>query len=110
MNNNEIKVIKFVSGEEIVARIQLSEPDSVVSLSSPYVVQLSEEGLSLFPWILAADYSEHVNVSAISIVSIANPKEKIIEGYNNVVRTDAVEESAKDFEDELYESMNMTLH
>ena len=110
MDNEEIKVIKFVSGEEIVARIKDGNPETDIGLSNPYVVQLSEEGVALFPWILSADYTEIVNVSTLAIVSIANPKEKIIEGYNTVVKTDIVEETALDFEDELYESMNITVH
>ena len=35
MNNEEIKVIKFVSGEEIVARIKDGNPETVIGLSNP---------------------------------------------------------------------------
>lgn len=112
MNNEEIKVIKLLSGEEIVARINDVESENIISLDQPYIVQLNDEGLALFQWLLAADYLEPVNISALSIVSISNPKEKILEGYHRIVKTDVVNETSLGFEDDddLFSAPNFTLH
>jgi hypothetical protein len=110
MNENDnIKVIKLVTGEEVVARIK-DGPDNIVSLDSPYIVQLNEEGIALFPWILTAKSSELVNIAPLSVVSIANPKEKIIQGYKEVIKDDVVEDVAMEFEDDLIDFVNTTVH
>jgi len=112
MNDEEIKVIKLLSGEEIVARINDIDSETIISLDQPYIVQFNDEGLALFQWIIAADYLEPVNISALSIVSISNPKEKILEGYHRIVRADIVSETSLGFEDddEGFSAPNLTLH
>ena len=90
-NSNEVKVIKFSTGEEIIAKINGHNENSMC-LHNPYIVQISEEGVALYPWILAADYSENIQVSPFNIVSIANAKPKIISGYSKAVLADALEE------------------
>lgn len=108
-DNTEIKVIKFVTGEEVIARIK-DGPENVLSLDNPYVVQLSEEGVALFPWILSATYTEPVNVAPLSIVSITNPKDRLIAGYNAVINQPEEEEEFMEHEEDEYEFLSSTIH
>ena len=47
-NSNEVKVIKFSTGEEIIAKINGHSENSML-LHNPYIVQMSEEGIALYP-------------------------------------------------------------
>ena len=89
--SNEVKVIKFSTGEEIIAKIYAHSENSMF-LRNPYIVQINEEGIALYPWMLTADYSEHIQVSPFNVVSIANAKPRIISGYSKAVAQDALEE------------------
>ena len=111
INNSDVKVLKFITGEEVIARIK-EGPENLLTLDNPFVVQLSEEGVALFPWILAATYNEDVNVTPISVISISNPKEKLIAGYNAVINQedDLEEEVTMEYEDDEYEFVNDTIH
>lgn len=110
MNDEDIKVIKLTSGEEIVARCHGHSETELLVLEEPYIIQLNDNGIALFPWLLSAQTSEEIHVTPLSIISIANPKEKIITGYKKLCAEPDADQYTMEFEDEEYDFDSFSIH
>jgi hypothetical protein len=82
-----IKVVKLVSGEELVVEIT-DENDSSVTFKNPVaaVLQRSQQtggaALGFMPWMHAADGP--FTVARDKIVCVANVAEEVKNGYNQI--------------------------
>ena len=84
---SEIKVVKLVSGEELVVEIT-EENDSSVTFKNPVasVLQRSQNtggaALGFMPWMHAADGP--FTVDRNKIICIANVADEVKNGYNQI--------------------------
>jgi hypothetical protein len=83
---NEIKVVKLVSGEELVVEITEETKDSV-TFKNPLLAILQrtktgEGALGFMPWMHAANGPFAVNKN--NIVCVAEVAEEVKNGYNQI--------------------------
>jgi len=83
---SEIKVVKLVSGEELVVEI-VSENDTTIEFKNPLsaILQRTKTGegaLGFMPWMHAANGPFVVNKN--NVVCVAEVAEEVKSGYNQI--------------------------
>jgi len=79
---DEVKVFKLVTGEEIVTRVtKASEQFFVIEVPLEIRYNSIEQRLFLSRWKMGSDYSKVMTLSGYSIVSVSGPDSNILENY-----------------------------
>lgn len=83
---NEIKALKLVTGEELVAEV-IAESEDFVEIKNPVaaVMQRRQEGpaLGFMPWMQAANGPTFV-LDKNKIVTVAEVADEVRNGYNQI--------------------------
>jgi hypothetical protein len=66
---NEIISIKIISGEEIVGKL-IEENDKTYKLSKPSLINITERGLIMIPYLFSADMEKPIDVFKTGVVSV----------------------------------------
>lgn len=95
MSDNNIKIVRLQSGQDIIADIQQFETDNVLRLLNPMTLHFkrTEVGnvMMVSPWLPVELIEENVsNISMEDVLTIVNPKQKIIDYYYNMVNIQLV--------------------
>lgn len=79
---DEVKVFKLVTGEEIVTRVtKASEQFFVIEVPLEIRYNSIEQRLFLSRWKMGSDYSKVMTLSSYSIVSVSGPDSNVLENY-----------------------------
>jgi len=88
---NDVKVLKLITGEEVIARTKEGENPDLVSLEKPMILQMippttstGQVGFALIPWIKAAK-NEKVLISTEHIIAEDEASEQTEKNYLQVV-------------------------
>lgn len=76
----EIKVIKIITGEEIISQIE--EKNEKYLLKNPQKFMLTQEGIASIPLIPFSD-SEEYEISKNHVIFVCNPETDIRNLYNS---------------------------
>lgn len=106
MNSQNIKIIRMQTGEDIVANIVEEDEDSVL-LNSPMRLifrrlQNGQSVMMMLPWLPVELIKEDSTIVYLDdIITVMNPKDSMIEYYENIVNKSLMD--ASDFDDILSE-------
>lgn len=79
-----IKMLKLVSGEELIADIKnLDDSRNDLIITEPFQFGMGQEGIVMVPFMPLAD-TEEVHLSRSSIVTILNPNKSAEESYTRM--------------------------
>ena len=105
MNDNsvEVKIIRLVTGEDIVGSCLFDDDDSAFLIECPMKVVISRAGefdktmLIMMPWLPLEIIEDNIaSISYQDVITMVNPKEDFIEYYQSTVdRYDALLEKSK---------------
>ena len=87
---NDVKVLKLITGEEVIARIT-EEKNNLISLEKPMILQMlppntttGQVGFAMIPWMKAAK-NEKVLISTEHIIAEDEASEQTEKNYLQVV-------------------------
>ena len=87
---NDVKVLKLITGEEVIARVT-EEENNLISLEKPMILQMlapntttGQVGFALIPWMKAAK-NERVSISTEHIIAEDEASEQTDKNYLQVV-------------------------
>ena len=87
---NDVKVLKLITGEEIIARVT-EEKNNLISLEKPMILQMlppntttGQVGFAMIPWMKAAK-NEKVLISTEHIIAEDDASEQTEKNYLQVV-------------------------
>ena len=87
---NDVKVLKLITGEEVIARIT-EEKNNLISLEKPMILQMippttstGQVGFALIPWIKAGK-NEKVTISTEHIIAEDEGSEQTQKNYLQLV-------------------------
>ena len=87
---NDVKVLKLITGEEIIARVT-EEKNNLISLEKPMILQMlppntttGQVGFAMIPWMKAAK-NEKVIISTEHIIAEDEASEQTEKNYLQVV-------------------------
>ena len=87
---NNIKVLKLVTGDEVIARVE--QKDTMLILDHPVILQPipadqeSGQGYALAPWILIGK-SENITISIDHVMAQDEAKPEVVKHYLESVNT-----------------------
>ena len=88
---NDVKVLKLITGEEVIARTKEGENPDLVSLEKPMILQMlppntttGQVGFAMIPWMKAAK-NEKVLISTEHIIAEDDASEQTEKNYLQVV-------------------------
>ena len=88
---NDVKVLKLITGEEVIARTKEGENPDLVSLEKPMILQMlppntttGQVGFAMIPWMKAAK-NEKVIISTEHIIAEDEASEQTEKNYLQVV-------------------------
>ena len=76
----EIVTLKIISGAEIIAKLE-EETDTHYKLSKPMVLNVTQQGMALMPYILSVDPEIKVDMSKANVCMIAPTEKQFSDGY-----------------------------
>jgi len=76
-----IKVIKLITGEDVVSDIEMLENDTKISMKAPQRFVMTQEGLGSIP-LMPFSSDEKFVVSMSHVVLIAEPDSEVKNGYS----------------------------
>lgn len=76
-----IKVVKLVTGEDVVADIEMLENNTKVLMKAPQRFVMTQEGLGSIP-LMPFSSDEKFTVSMNHVILIAEPDAEVKNGYN----------------------------
>lgn len=80
-----IKVLKLLSGEEIVCDVQESETAFLVKNAVKFVmtpINQSQVGIEMHPFVMLSDDKE-MEISKSFVITVCNPVDKVLEAYSS---------------------------
>lgn len=77
---NEIITLKIISGEEIVGKL-IEENDKAYKLSKPSLINITERGLVLTPYLFSADMDKPIEVFKTGVVAIFVTEKNFADQY-----------------------------
>ena len=87
---NDVKVLKLITGEEVIARTNEGE-NNLISLEKPMILQMlppntttGQVGFAMIPWMKAAK-NERVSISTEHIIAEDEASEQTEKNYLQVV-------------------------
>lgn len=82
-----IKILKLITGEEIIGEIT-TEEDSLVTLKNPLaiVIRPSQEGFTFgfMPWCSLMDGERLVSIGLSNIITMGNPTDEVRNAYSSM--------------------------
>ena len=88
MMTNDVKILKLITGEEIIARVK--QDGDMLSLNIPMTLQpipqnkTGQVGMALIPWIFSGK-SEEVKISLSHVIAEDDAKEQHEKNYLQAV-------------------------
>lgn len=80
LEKNNVYTFKFITGEEIVAKV-IEDEDSLVTINSPIQTVVSQQGLQMVPSLFSANQDKNVTINKSSICMIATPRDDVSSSY-----------------------------
>ena len=100
--DNNIKLVRLNTGEDVIASVSQTEDPEAVFLDSPMrlVLRRSPSGTTMMmmsPWLPIEVLSENVaSVYLTDIITVLDVKDSLVEYYNNMVHQFDVERQEKE--------------
>jgi len=79
---SEVKLIKLVTGEELLASV--TDYEKTMMLEKPYVMVMGPEGAGIMPWIPYAE-TDNVEIDKDKIIVVLELKEQVKISYSKMV-------------------------
>jgi hypothetical protein len=76
----EVVTMKIISGAEIIAKL-VEETPTHYKLSKPMVLNISQQGIALMPYILSVDPEVQVEMTKSNVCMIAPTEKQFSDGY-----------------------------
>jgi hypothetical protein len=76
----EVVTIKIISGAEIIAKL-VEETPVGYKLSKPMVLNVTQQGMALMPYILSVDPEKDVTMLKSNVCMIATTEKQFSDGY-----------------------------
>jgi len=86
---NNVKVLKLITGEEVFARVT-EEENNLITFEKPMTLQsvpnkkTGQMGVALIPWIMSGK-SEKITISTDHIIAQDKPKEQVEKNYLSTI-------------------------
>lgn len=91
-HDSSIKILRLLTGEDIIAQCLMDDETSTILLSNPmkvYVHRDAEEGhtmLVMMPWLPLEIVEEDLaEINYVDVITMVNPKDSFVEYYFNTV-------------------------
>lgn len=81
---SEIRVVKLVTGEELLTSVDDTSDLGYWTLTNPYVIVMGPEGAGMMPWIPYAE-TEKAIIDNEHILVMLEPKEMVKVSYSKMV-------------------------
>ena len=89
---NDVKVLKLITGEEVMARVSndLSNGGGLIILNKPMILQAvpgqqtSQVGFALVPWFMAGK-NENITISIDHVIAQDDPKVQYEKNYLSTI-------------------------
>lgn len=81
--NREVITIKFISAEEVIAKVDAESTDfpNALFVTHPHVISTNGEAFGLMPYIITADEDELVEINVNAIAGLTKPLAGIATAY-----------------------------
>jgi hypothetical protein len=76
----EVVTLKIISGAEIIAKLE-QETDTHYKLSKPMVLNITQQGMALMPYILSVDPDIKLEMSKPNVCMIAPTEKQFSDSY-----------------------------
>lgn len=76
----DVVSIKVITGEEIVTKL-VSDTNGNLTVSKPFVLALSQEGVGFMPFMLGVDEVSEITLPATAILAHANARKELKDAY-----------------------------
>lgn len=83
----EVKILKLVSGEEILAKVTEGDSDNTVVINKPMALMLhtgQQGGIQMVPWLMLSQ-KEEAEIPKDKIIVMYDPKTEIVNGYQSQI-------------------------
>ena len=91
----DVKLIRIVTGEEIIAEV-LSETDDTITVQNGLVVLPSAQGVGFAPWAtVISKENPEITVQKTHVVYVAEVQEDVAQKYNEMFGSKLVTPSPK---------------
>ncbi len=80
LDKNSLYTFKFITGEEIVAKV-LSDDGDTIQVTQPIQTVVSQQGLQMVPSLFSSDQDKEVTINKTSICMIAAPRDDVSTSY-----------------------------
>ena len=80
---DKIKVLKLISGEDIIGEVEI-EGTEVISIYKPLRIVISQQGLGLMPWAMVAKTETFV-INQDHITTVYTPATEVANGYRQQI-------------------------
>ena len=74
----EVKIIRLVTGEQIISQVE--ETEDVIKLEQPMMIVILKEGLQMVPWLIFSATS-NVEISKQFVMLIHDPQPQLEQHY-----------------------------
>ena len=79
---SEVKLVKLITGEELLASV--TNYEKTMMLEKPYVMVMGPEGTGIMPWIPYAE-TDNVEIDKDKIIVVLELKEQVKTSYSKMV-------------------------
>lgn len=79
---SEVKLIKLVTGEELLASV--TDYVETMILENPYVMVMGPEGAGIMPWMPYAE-TDNVEIDKNKVIAVLELKESVKQSYSKMV-------------------------
>jgi len=84
MSDFEVKIIRLISGEEIISN--LKQTKTALTLKDPCVLVPTQEGKLMFVrWIPYGQVKDGIEINERNVVFVVDPAKELEEHYKNVI-------------------------
>lgn len=81
---SDIKVVKLITGEELLSSITDQDGLDKWILEKPYVMVMGPEGTGIMPWVPYAE-TDRITIDKKHVMIILEPKEAVKQSYSKMV-------------------------
>jgi len=82
LKSGEVVTTKLVSGEELIARFEKSEGDTL-TLSKVVVLAPGQQGIGMVPWLMSAE-PKQVDINMSTVLTYAVTQKEIADKYTEM--------------------------
>jgi len=80
--NNDIRLVKFVNGEHVIAKVEESPHNTFLLLKPIVLMPVSANSVGMRPWLIGGDFSRAVEVDKQHVIIVCEVEPELAREYN----------------------------